>query len=95
MYRATKASDVYSAGCAMYKLMMSKNPYDISSPFNAAAVVGKGDYEKIPKKSKGGIYSDEFVDIIHSMMDLVFLLFVLFYYFISRNQKTDQTLKKY
>jgi serine/threonine protein kinase len=90
--RPTAQSDMYSAGCVMYKLMMSKVPFDTSNPFSAAAVVGKGDYEKIPKKSKGGLYSDEFVDIIYSMMELVFFnlydLHVL--YFPESRKKTNK-----
>jgi serine/threonine protein kinase len=96
IFRATKASDIYSAGCTMYKLMMSKVPYDTSILFTAASVVGKGDYEKIPKKSERGNYSDEFVDLIHSMMDLVFFyLDYLIYFIYFRIQKNDQILKKY
>jgi hypothetical protein len=76
----------------MYKLMMSKVPFDTSNSFNAASVVGKGDYGKIPKKSEGGIYSDEFVDIIHSMMDLVFFCTYIIY-FIFLFSETRKTAK--
>jgi hypothetical protein len=53
-------------------------------PFNAinaeiaTAVVPKGEYEKIKKKSEGGIYSDVLVDFIHFMMHLVYLFIYLF-----------------
>jgi hypothetical protein len=61
----------------MYKMMMRKVPYNITNPFFAASIVTKGEYEKIQKKREGGLYSDELIDIIHSLMDLVF--FYLFY----------------
>jgi serine/threonine protein kinase len=73
LYRETFQSDIYSAGCSIYKIMMGKFPFDTSDPGLPAQYILKGEYMKIPKENEGGIYSDIFVDLIHSMMDLVFL----------------------
>jgi serine/threonine protein kinase len=70
--RATPESDIYSAGCSIYKIMMRKIPFDTSNPGLPAQYVLKGEYTQIPKESEGGIYSDELINLIYSMMNLVF-----------------------
>jgi hypothetical protein len=58
--------------------MMRKTPYNITDLFIAYEIISKG-YEKIPKKSEGGLYSDELVDVVHLMMDLVLFYFTCIY----------------
>jgi site-specific recombinase XerD len=89
---------IYSTGCAVYELMLSKVCFDISNPFRAVSVVGKGNYKKIVKISEGGTYSDEFVDIIHSLMELVsFFIFhcLVYFIYIFRNENNNQIFKNY
>jgi hypothetical protein len=56
---------------------MQKVPFNTSNQYIAGTIIMKGEYEKIRKKSEGGIYSNELVDIIHSMMDLVFFIYLI------------------
>jgi hypothetical protein len=71
---------MYSVGCVMYKLIMKKVPFDTSNIFFVREIVSKGEYKKIPKKSEGGIYSDEIINITHSLMNLVLSIIIYFYY---------------
>jgi hypothetical protein len=64
----------------MYKLMMKKVPYDIPNQFTGMNLITKGEYKKIPKKNEGGIYSDELINLIHLMMDLVFYYYYYYYF---------------
>jgi hypothetical protein len=75
--------------------MTGKVPFDTTNPTTPGLLVLKGEYTNIPKKSEGGIYSDELVDLIYSMMDLVFYLLTLFdvFYFISETRKTTNRSK--
>jgi hypothetical protein len=58
-------------------MMMKKVPFNITNPFLAESIITKGEYEKIGKKSEGGFYSDELVDVIHSLMHLVFFIYFI------------------
>jgi hypothetical protein len=53
---------------------MGKVPFDTSNVGFPAQYVLKGEYTQIPKKNEGGIYSEELINLIYSMMNLVFFL---------------------
>jgi hypothetical protein len=53
---------------------MQTVPFNATNPLVVGSIVLRGEYEKIKKKSEGGIYSDVLVDLIHLMMDFVYLL---------------------
>jgi serine/threonine protein kinase len=70
--------DIYLVGFMIYKLIMSKTQFNVSSLplFENISEKGEEKYEKILKNYEGGFYSEEFVDLIHSMIDFVFFSFV-------------------
>jgi heme A synthase len=100
MYTGTKQSNIYIylTCCAVYKLMMKKVFFDISKLFMTESVVGNGYYQKESKKnSEEGTYSDEFVDIIHSVMNLVFFVYIVWYILfmilIFKDRKNEKIFK--
>jgi serine/threonine protein kinase len=75
IYRVTSKSDIYSLGCVMYKLMMGKVPLDISKQQEllTGKMIIKGEYEKVPSKNEGGIYSSELITLLSMLVGLVLL----------------------
>jgi serine/threonine protein kinase len=60
--------DIWSLGVLMYYVMTFQYPFFSLNPFALSGLIVNGDYKRIPNKMEGGIYSQELIDIVDSML---------------------------
>jgi serine/threonine protein kinase len=75
--------DVWSLGVLLYYAMMKVYPFVARNPHLMVPAIVSGRYQPIPPTGKGGIYSQELIDVINSMLVVVCFLFIVFFLILS------------
>jgi serine/threonine protein kinase len=62
--------DIWSLGVLMYYVMTFEYPF-MGNPYVVSLKIVEGKYNQIPSKNDGGLYSNELIDLVNSMLVVV------------------------